>query len=147
MIRFISLLCAVLLATPILAHDGPGRHEPSGHLDSRVLPACDAPQVLALIVEKASYQGRAPAQYPPLPIASFDHIQQTRHLGSMGPGRRERRWCQARAHIANAHARSVFYVVEGYAGFAGIRFGVESCIAGHDLWNVHGATCSTARYW
>lgn len=146
---WITLLAAAALvagAAQALAHDGPGTHPRSGHLDHRPLPTCEASRVLARIVDKAAYQGAVPHQHP-VAITGFDHVRQTRHVGALGPGLRERRWCEARAHLADGRSRTVYYVVEGFAGFAGIRYGVESCMAGRDLWNIHGSDCSALRIW
>lgn len=135
------------LAPQALAHSGPGTHERSGHLDHRDLPSCDAQRVLTQVTDKAetSYADA----YPPVHVEGYDHIRQNRHVGSLGEGLRERRWCQARAHLADGRTRTVFYLIEGFGGFAGIRYGVDSCISGHDFdrWNIYGAHCSTVRAW
>ncbi|MFK7792273.1 MAG: cytoplasmic protein [Devosiaceae bacterium] len=151
MIRALTLVLATLvassaLATTALAHDGRGTHEPSGYLDARDLPTCDARGVLGQVSEKEAYRGQAAYQYP-VAITGYDHVRQTRHIGSTGPGLRERRWCQARAHLASGHTRTVYYVIEGHASFIGATYGVESCMVGRDLWNVHGGDCSALRIW
>ncbi|MBV6657047.1 MAG: hypothetical protein KI785_04685 [Devosiaceae bacterium] len=143
----IALVFATLLAaTPARSHDGAGTHPPSGHLDHRPLPTCDAARVLRLVVDDAANTRAIPYQHP-VDVVRVDHIHQTRHIGSLGAGLRERRWCQGRAHLADGHTRNVYYLIEGTAGFAGIRYGVESCMAGRDLWNVHGSDCSALRIW
>ena len=110
------------------------------------LPACEARGVLRDVTRKAAYRSQLPYQEP-VTVTGYDHVRQTRHVGSAGPGLRERRWCQARAHLASGHTRSVYYLIESHAGFAGISYGVESCMAGRDLWNVHGGDCSALRLW
>lgn len=128
------------------SHPGAGTHPPSGHLDHRSLPTCEADRVLNLILRDTSNTGAIPYQHP-IEVTAIDRIQQTRHVGSMGPGLRERRWCTARLTLDSHQTRTVWYLIEGYAGFAGIRFGVESCVAGRDLWNVYGGDCSVLRTW
>ena len=145
-----SLLALPMLATSTFgtahAHDGPGQHVASGLLDGRPLPVCDASGVLADIVEKAGYRGQSPYQEP-VAITGFDRIHQTRHIGSLGLGQRERRWCRARAHLASGEARTVYYLIESTASFVGLSYGVASCMAGRDLWNVYGCNCTTLRAW
>ena len=139
-------LVPYLAAAPTVAHDGPGMHTASGHLDGRALPECDARGVLSRVVEKAGYRGQAPYQEP-VTITGFDRIHQTRHIGSLGLGQRERRWCRARAHLATGHTRHVQYLLESHASFVGASYGVESCISGRDLWNVYNGDCGTLRNW
>lgn len=141
-----SLVCSALLATSVLAHDGPGVHEPSGYLDQRDLPTCDAGRVIHRIIEKAAHAD-ARQWHTGIVVDDVDRARQTRHIGSTGGGLRERRWCEARAHMSDGRTRQVFYLIEGYAGFAGIRYGVESCIAGRDFWNVYGSNCRSIRVW
>ena len=110
------------------------------------VPACADRIVLADVTEKAGYRGQLPYQHP-VDVTGYDRIVETRYVYPYGPGLRVRRWCQARAHLADGHTRQVYYLIESNAGFAGINFGVESCMAGRDLWNVHGGDCSTLRSW
>lgn len=145
-IRLLTLVCSVLLATSVFAHDGTSTHEPSGHLDQRPLPSCDAGRVIQQIIEKAAYAD-ARQWHTGIVVDGVDRAHQTRHVGSPGAGLRERRWCEARAHMSDGRTRQVFYLIEGHAGFAGIRYGVESCIAGRDFWNVYGGNCRAIRVW
>lgn len=119
---------------------------PSGHLDGYVLPLCDAPAVLSRVVEKAAYRGQVPYQHP-VTITAFDHIHQTRYRTSQGPGLRDRRWCQARAHLEDGTRHTAYYLIESHASFVAISYGVESCLSGRDLWNVYGGDCSALRLW
>lgn len=149
--RLLTLVCSALLATSVLAtsvfaHDGPGVHEPSGYLDQRDLPTCDAGRVIDKIIEKAAYAD-ARQWHTGIVVERVDRARQRRHIGSTGAGLRERRWCEARAHMSDGRTRQVYYLIESYAGFAGIRYGVESCIAGRDFWNVYGSNCRAIRVW
>lgn len=144
--RLLTLVCTALLATSVFAHDGPGVHESSGYLDHRELPTCDASRVIHRIIEKAAYAD-ARQWHTGIVVDGVDRARQTRHISSTGAGLRERRWCEARAHMSDGRTRQVFYLIEGYAGFAGIRYGVESCIAGRDFWNVYGGNCRAIRIW
>jgi hypothetical protein len=144
--RLLTLAFSALLATSALAHDGPGHHEASGYLDQRDLPSCDAGRVIHRIIEKAAYAD-ARQWHTGIVVERVDRPRQRRHIGSAGTGLRERRWCEARAHMSDGRTRQVYYLIEGYAGFAGIRYGVESCIAGRDFWNVYGGNCRAIRVW
>ncbi len=134
------------LTLPALAHDGAGTHQAAGYLNPSHLPACDARGVLAQVSTKQAYRGQEPFQHT-VQVTAYDHVRQTRHVGSMEPGLRERRWCQARAHLASGHTRTVYYVIEGQASFVGASYGVESCMSGRDLWNVNGGDCSALHVW
>ena len=137
------ILATLMLATPVLAADL-YRHTSTPVYGS--IPACDAADVLANVRHKSAYRGQAPYQQP-VAIAAFDQIGQTRFVASAGPGLRERRWCQARAHLAGGRTHTVYYLIEEHASFAGVAYGVESCLSGRDLWNVHGGDCSALRIW
>ncbi|MEM6711270.1 MAG: hypothetical protein AAF590_03210 [Pseudomonadota bacterium] len=141
------LMFAITLGImPAASHDGPGRHIGSGHLDRSDLPTCTAGAVLSRVSEKAAFNGQAPYQQP-VTIARYDRIHQTRHIGSFGPGTRERRWCRARVHLVTGNSHTVFYLIESHASFVGVSYGVQSCIVGRDLWNVNNGDCRTVRDW
>ncbi|MBW3098735.1 hypothetical protein [Pseudohoeflea coraliihabitans] len=56
-----------------------------------------------------------------------------------------RLYCHARALMNDGRTRTVWYLVEGGMGFAGIRDNVEFCVAGLDPWKVYGAHCRSLR--
>ena len=142
--RFAARLAAMLLVpavfalSPALASDT--------YTGLAPVPACQAQGVLADIVDKAAYRGQAPYQQP-VAITGFDRISQTRYADPAAPGLRTRRWCQARAHLAGGSTAHVYYLIESHASFVGVNYGVESCIVGRDMWNVHGGDCSAVRIW
>lgn len=142
MFRALALAFVTLMALPVMAADH-GQHRAPTYGD---IPACDARTVLSQVAEKERYHGQQPYQYL-VDVVEFDHVRQTRYVTPAYLSARERRWCQARAHLATGHIRTVFYLIESRASFVGVSYGVESCMAGRDLWNVHGGDCSALRLW
>ncbi len=145
MVRALVLAFATLMALPVtaaLAADY-GQHRSPVYGD---IPACDARAVLGQVAEKERYHGQRPYQ-DLVDVVEFDHVRQTRYVTPAYLGARERRWCEARAHLATGHTRTVYYLIESRASFVGVSYGVESCMAGRDLWNVHGGDCSALRLW
>lgn len=142
MIRALTLAFATLMATMTFAADY-GQNRTTVYGD---IPACDARGVLGQVAEKERYHGQRPYQ-DLVDVVEFDHVRQTRYVTPAYLGARERRWCQARAHLATGHTRTVYYLIESHASFVGVSYGVESCMAGRDLWNVHGGDCSALRLW
>lgn len=56
-----------------------------------------------------------------------------------------RRYCSGRASLSDGSRYSVYYLVEEHAGFVGVSWNVEACLAPLDKWHVYGGQCSTAR--
>ncbi|WP_298985417.1 cytoplasmic protein [uncultured Roseibium sp.] len=56
-----------------------------------------------------------------------------------------RRFCRGKASLSDGSYQSVHYMVEEHAGFVGVSWNVEACLAPLDKWRVYGAYCSTAR--
>jgi hypothetical protein len=56
-----------------------------------------------------------------------------------------RRYCRGKASLSDGSYQSVHYLVEEHAGFVGVSWNVEACLAPLDKWHVYGAYCSTAR--
>lgn len=56
-----------------------------------------------------------------------------------------RRYCRGTASLSDGSIRSVHYLVEENAGFVGVSWNVEACLAPLDKWRVYGAYCSTTR--
>lgn len=104
------------------------------------VPACDAVEVLSTI------QGRfASAELTPagLAIAGIDKTRQSRFVVNQ-PSPVARRYCQARTLLTDGKHRTVYYLIERNAGFAGYGWNVEFCVAGHDRWHVYDGRCRAA---
>ena len=142
----ILLTLSILPAASAADLSSSAGYQSASHQTVGTIPACDARGVLRDVTGKAGHRGQLPYQEP-VTVTGYDQIRQTRHARSAGPGLRERRWCQARAHLATGHMRTVYYLIESHASFAGITYGVESCMAGRDLWHIHGGDCSALRLW
>jgi hypothetical protein len=57
----------------------------------------------------------------------------------------ERHYCVANVIMNDNQPRTVYYLIEGTMGFAGIGDNVEYCIDGLDPWHVYGAHCNSVR--
>ena len=118
--------------------------------DPRV-PECASPLVLREVIKKAKYAEQRQWQ-DDLVIETIDHVRQTRlttprEHGIRILGTRDRRWCRGNAHMSDGHTRTVYFLIESRAQVFDQGFGVESCIAGLDRWNVYGGDCRVLQRW
>lgn len=130
-------LCASISA-PVLAAD-PAYYTVQ---DESRLPACTASSVQSAVAgtvaraRKDYYDGRT--------IVGIDQIQQVRYEAD-GVSPLARRYCRGKASLSDGSYQSVHYMVEENAGFVGVSWNVEACLAPLDKWRVYGAYCSTTR--
>ena len=135
-----SLLLA-LAAGPAVASDFDGT-APIGFHNHRfsVLPACDAPGVVAGIAERFAYQD-AHIIHAGLAVTGVDGVHE-RAVKAGGPGLVDRRYCGATASLSNGRRAPVAYIIEGpKLGLFSIGWHVESCVAGYDPYRVYDAGC------
>ncbi|SHM28936.1 hypothetical protein [Roseibium suaedae] len=142
--KFRTLLAAALClgaATPIsgaLAADAPYY----GPADTSRLPACEAASVQAAVggrlAQEAHYSGN------PHTVTGLDGVRElANHTNGISP--LERRYCTGLARLTDGSQHTVYYKLEEYAGFVGLSWNVEACLASFDRWHVYGASCSTVR--
>nr|WP_155189414.1 cytoplasmic protein [Roseibium denhamense] len=109
--------------------------------DPRV-PECAAASVQSAVAgsvaraKKDYYGGRT--------ILGIDQIREVSYQVN-GVSPLARRYCRGKASLSDGSFQSVHYLVEEHAGFLGVSWNVEACLAPLDKWRVYGAHCSTAR--
>lgn len=77
-------------------------------------------------------------------ITSIDRIRQVAYQDN-GVSPIARRYCRGTATLTDGTTRAVHYKLVEHAGFVGVSWNVEACIAPLDKWYVYGAHCSTVR--
>ncbi len=106
------------------------------------LPDCTAGSVQSAVAgaiaraRRDYYNGRT--------ILNIDEITEVAYRAN-GISPLARRYCRGKASLSDGSYQSVHYLVEEHAGFVGISWNVEACLAPLDKWHVYGARCSTAR--
>jgi hypothetical protein len=113
----------------------------SFHKDPR-LPECSAASVQSAV---AGTLARAQVDYAGgRTITGITKIRETRYQVN-GVSPLARRYCRGTASLSDGSVRAVHYLVEENAGFVGVSWNVEACLAPLDKWRVYGAYCSTTR--
>lgn len=134
-----SLLALVLAGSSALATDN--RAYFSWNKDPR-LPDCTAGSVQAAV---AGTVARARDSYAGgRTITGIERIQEVQYRDNdVSP--LARRYCRGTANLSDGSVHSVHYKLVEHAGFVGIGWAVEACLAPLDKWRVYGAYCSTTR--
>ncbi|MES0880690.1 cytoplasmic protein [Roseibium sp. SCP14] len=106
------------------------------------LPECTAASVQSAVAgsvaraRKDYYGGRT--------ILGINDIQEVAFkVNGLSP--LARRYCSGTANLSDGSYQSVHYLVEEHAGFVGVSWNVEACLAPLDKWRVYGSHCSTLR--
>ena len=130
---------ALLAAAPVQAH------EPYFRLVDT--PLCDDAAMLKKISVRFRHQARHVHHDETLQIVDYTPIGETRFRDQDAHQARPvpRRYCSARAHFNDGRERTVWYLIEGGAGFAARGSNVEFCVSGFDRWNVYNAACRVLR--
>ena len=136
-----ALVFCASLAAPAAANDD-RVYFSFGSDSGKRLPDCTAASVQSAVAgtvaraRKDYYGGRT--------ILSIDGISEVNNSGNdVSPI--ERRYCKGTASLSDGTIQSVHYMVEEHAGFVGLSWNVEACLAPLDKWRVYGDHCSTAR--
>ena len=137
--RFLAALAISASATaPALADDFRAYWSFGG--DKR-LPECAASSVQSAV---AGSVASARKEYIGRTILGIDEISEVAYrVNGISP--LARRYCRGKASLSDGTYQSVHYLVEEHAGFVGISWNVEACLAPLDKWRVYGAYCSTTR--
>lgn len=106
---------------------------------------CSQSRVLGRVAAQFNHQVRNVPHLPQVAIASVGDIRLTRYEPKNNPAEIERSYCKATAAFTDGQSRSVWYLVEGGQGFAGIGNNVEMCVDGFDRWHVYDSACRTLR--
>jgi len=113
----------------------------SFHKDPR-LPECSAASVQSAV---SGTLARAQVDYAGgRTITGISKIREVSYREN-GISPLARRYCRGTASLSDGSIRSVHYLVEENAGFVGVSWNVEACLAPLDKWHVYGAYCSTTR--
>lgn len=78
----------------------------------------------------------------------LDAIERTRERTVLDNEERlvPRRYCRGHALLTNGRHPTVFYLIEGGQGFAGLSYSVEFCVNGLDPWREFDGSCRVLRY-
>lgn len=109
--------------------------------------ACAKVSYLKSIERRFRIQAREVHHWPDLSISSITQIRENRYVASSERARAvDQLYCRASATTSDGHSRTLWYLVEFGAGFAG-AFGdnVEFCLSGLDRWNVYDGYCRVLR--
>jgi hypothetical protein len=108
------------------------------------LPACTDSSVTGAVAGRVA---RADPDYGRgLTITGMERVVETSYQVDR-PSPYARRFCEARAHMSDGRTRRVYYAISEHAGFLGLGWGLEACVAGVDPWRVYDARCRTTRPW
>ena len=140
-----GFVCVAALASSLSAAAPAMAHDPYYRLVET--PACDDPAMLKKITHRFRHQAREVHHDDTLQIVDFSRIGENRFIGQDAHKARPvpRRYCSARAHLTGGRERTVWYLIEGGAGFASWGSNVEFCVSGFDRWNVYNAACRVLR--
>lgn len=137
-----ALLAASAVATQAADIIAPGPYAPVGPES-----VCAQTNYLGAIQRRFRIQAREVHHDPALSILAISNIRQNRFLPKIDEVRAvDRLYCQGTASMSDGRNRTVWYLVEYGAGFAG-AFGdnVEFCVSGLDRWNVYDGYCRVLR--
>jgi len=105
---------------------------------------CDDPHILTRIqgVWKTNEDGIW--NTPQYEITGFDRVREISERGN-GTEYIPKRYCIARAHLADNTVHTAIYKIEEGQGIIGFGDGVEYCIVGHDPMFAYSPACSSLR--
>ena len=129
--RFFALAGALLLSTM------------AGAASATSLPDCDGSGILSRVSSKLAIAEANVIQSGD-PIISIDHIQHAKTQEVSEPFF-ARRFCQATGYTDLGKKKTIYYMIEAKAGFAGYSYNVEACVLGRDPWRIYGAYCRSLR--
>ncbi len=138
---------ALVLALAGLSH--PTRADAFEHLIRAIIadesvPDCAQGAVIETIRSKFD-TAAARVLNANLALGPVDRIVQD-YAGQNDPSPIARRYCVARATMSDGHKTTLYYLVEQEAGFVGVTWNVEFCLAGYEPWRVHDGRCHTVRH-
>lgn len=138
---------AAMIALPISTARAADLVAPGPYVVAAPSSYCLDDRPLARIQRGFAVQAREVHHDPGLYIAEISNIRENRYE----PANAEligvdRLYCRATAVTSDGQARTLWYMIEYGAGFAGM-FGdnVEFCLSGLDTWNVYDAYCRVLR--
>lgn len=117
------------------------------------VPACDAPAVLKVVVSRTGLAlQRKKADGPAL--KELGEAEESAFI-QLPESQIGRRYCHAKVELTEGRPTEAFYVVEERMSFASMpiprgtgsamRWGVDVCVLGTDIWHVYDGACRTMR--
>ncbi len=108
------------------------------------VPSCTQGAVLDTIRSKFD-TAAARVLHANIALGPVDRITQD-YAGQNDPSPMARRYCVARATLSDGRRTTLYYLVEQDAGFVGVTWNVEYCLAGYEPWHLHDGRCHTVRH-
>jgi hypothetical protein len=137
----LACLLSGALALPLLA--APAQAGWFGR--DREALSCDDAHVLKRISSKFRYQAAHVHHDNSLSISAYDNIHEHRYREKREDRPFARRYCGAEVTLSDGRERTLWYLIEHSAGFAGIGDNLEFCVSGFDRWNVYNNACRILR--
>ncbi len=104
------------------------------------LPACEE----AISSATGHIASAYPGYYNDRVITATDQIAEAAYTTN-SPSLVARRYCNARVTMNDGSHGRMYYMIIENAGFVGLGWDVEACIAGQDRWHVYDGHCRTVR--
>lgn len=142
-----AALAVALLVAPATMARAADMIAPGPYVDAGPESWCAKGSYLTAIERRFRIQAREVHHRPDLSITGIHDIRENRFLPKIEEVRAvDRLYCRATASMSDGHTRTLWYLVEYGAGFAGF-FGdnVEFCLSGLDRWNVYDSSCRVLR--
>lgn len=117
---------------------------PAAAFTGGTFPSCDAPQVLDYIQKRFVWTDTHLLKRG-LAINSITQTRRNRVSYGDQYWSIPRLYCHGTAHMNDGKERTIWWLIEGGMGFAGLRDNLEFCISGLDPFKVHGAWCRSVR--
>lgn len=139
----LSLAMGAVLELSTLAPAHAGRLERLVTGYHGYVPPCDSSWALRVISSRFGYKERK-FWHSPASLTQFSHVREIAYR-PWGPDYVPRRYCYAKVRISDLHSTKVYYSIIEKGGFAGVGWGVESCVVGYDRNFAHAPNCRAAR--
>lgn len=145
--RFVGLVSGFALACLAAAPSAPALAGPIERLftrDTGYVPPCDSDWALGIIswrfgYKEARYWGSSES------LTQFGKVREIAYR-PWGPQYTPRRYCQAKVRVSDRPRETVvYYSIIEKGGYAGVGWGVEWCVVGHDRNLAYAPNCRAAR--
>ena len=106
-------------------------------------PVCGESRVLNKIIHRYNWAERN-TWHDGVDLVSIVRVGE-RRLRAGDDATVERRFCRGHGRLSDGRHRTVHYLIERGAGFAGLGWNVEFCVSGNDPWRVYDGSCRVLR--
>lgn len=138
-----SILASAAIASPAFAADYVTGQPPAAVYAPQPT-ICGDNGVLGTIDHRFDYTERN-LLHAGLDVVNFYNMRETFWKPADETHLISRHYCVANVVMNDNRPRTVYYLIEGTMGYAGIGDNVEYCILGLDPWHVYGADCDSVR--